>query len=274
MNSGNTFTTELDRPLQQILENAIIQQEIPGIVLYISTPEEVWEGAAGVADLETRTPMKPSDRFRIASISKMFVAAVTLQLVEQSELGLEDILTDWLPEDIANRLPNADEITIRQLLQHTSGLADYLENDEFEARVENTSPTHIWKAREAIAYAYDLEPEFDPGEDFFYSNTNYLALELIIEEITGNTLAEAMRSRIHSPLGLNETFTEGRQTQPGGFVSGYEDWDGDGERDNMNQYNDGYGLADGGTDFDYPRLGNLYSYPTCRRRTTRPRNHR
>lgn len=244
--SRNLVAEELDRPLQKVLDNTIIEQDIPGMVLFVSTPEQVWQGAAGVTNLETPTPMQPSDRFRIASISKMFVATVTLQLVEEDKLSLEDTLTDRLPEDIADGLPNTDEITIRQLLQHTSGLADYIDNNDFDRRVENTSPTHVWTAREAIAYAYDLEPEFDPDEDFYYSNTNYLALELIIEEIAGTTLAEVLRSRIHSPLGLNDTFTEGREILPGEFVVGYEDWDGDGEPDNMNQYNEGYGLGDGG----------------------------
>lgn len=116
----------------------------------------------------------------------------------------------------------------------------------FNEAIEKHDPSHVWTATEAIQYAYDLEPEAEPGEKHYYSNTNYILLELIVEQVTGNTLAQELRDRIHEPLELKDTFTEMRERIPGGFVHGYEDWDGDGKRDDVTRKNGGNGLGDGG----------------------------
>lgn len=240
-----TITAEL----QAILDRKVARQNIPGVAAYVSTPEGTWMGASGVADLKTKRPLKPSDRFRIGSITKTFVAVVVLQLWEEQELSLDDAIADWLPETLlpektSARLANSEKITIRQLLNHTSGLTDYLESDEFQADFEADS-THHWTAREVLEYAYDLEPEAEPGEEFSYSNTNYIILELIVEEVTGNRLAQELRDRIYEPLGLQDTFMELQEKITGGFVSGYDDWDEDGRRDNVTRL-EAWGLGDGG----------------------------
>lgn len=239
--------------LQQVLNASVADQGIPGAVLYLATRDGSWAGASGVSNLKTNTPMKPRDRFPIGSISKTFVAVVILQLVAEEKLDLDDTLIDWLSEEICGaegersyRIPHSQKITIRQLLNHTSGLADYLDTDEFNAALEKTNPKHIWRAAEAISYAYDLDPLAKPGQKFHYANTNYILLELIVEAVTENSLAREMRDRIHAPLGLVDTFTEMHEEIPGGFVEGYPDWNGDGEIDNLTHCHHCTGLGDGG----------------------------
>lgn len=237
---------KLEADLQAVLEAGVKEQGIPGAVLYVQTPEGIWIGASGFADLKSKKVMRPHDRFRIASMSKMFVATVVLQLAEAEELHLEDAIADWLPEDISDRLPNSDTISIRQLLNHTSGLDDYFGSDEFYEAAKETDLTYIWTATEAIQYAYHLDPLFAPGEEHYYSNTNYILLELIVEEITGNTLAQEIRDRILRPLHLKDTFTEMREKIPGDFVRGYEDYQQKGIREDVTDLNWGNGLGDGG----------------------------
>lgn len=228
--------------LQQVLDESIKEESIPGAVLYISTPQGTWIGASGKASLETGTLMKPKDRFRIGSVCKTFVSVVVLQLVQEGKLNLDDPITKFLPKEITSRLPNSNHITIRELLNHTSGLSNYM-NDEFYAEVKK-KPTYPWTATEVLQFVYDLAPVGDPGEKFQYSDTNYILLELIIDKITGSSLATQIRDRILTPLGLNNTFMELREPIPGGFVNSYRKVDG--VRTNVTQLNEGNGLGDGG----------------------------
>lgn len=236
----------LTQTLQFLLDEAIHDQKVPGAVLYLGTLDRHYEIASGIANQKKRRSIKPRDRFRIASISKMFVATVVLQLHEEEELDLSDRLPDWLPEEMCDRLENSDRISIRHLLNHTSGLDDYLETEEFQEAAAGRDYKDIWTPQEAIRFAYDLESLNPPGEERCYSNTNYILLELIVEAVTGNPLYVEMRDRILEPIGLKHTFTEARETLPGGFVEGYEDLDEDGVQDCTSPLNFGAGLGDGG----------------------------
>jgi len=236
----------LNSKLQHIIDEAVFSQNIPGAILYLAAPQGTWELAAGFANKETQKMMNPRDRFRIASISKVFVATAVLQLVDEEKITLDDTLRDWLPAQISDRLPNHNIITIRQLLNHTSGLADYLDTEEFTEATTSRDPQQVWTPQEAISYIYNLDPLLPPGKKHSYSNTNYILLEIIVEQVTGHKLHQELRSRLLNPLGLKDTFTEAREHLPGGFVEGYEDIDGDGNPEPCNHLNVGLGLGDGG----------------------------
>jgi D-alanyl-D-alanine carboxypeptidase len=233
-------TTQLRQALYQT-----VSKELPGAGLYVATSDGVWMDAAGWADVQGKKPMQPTDRFRIASLTKMFVSVVCLQLVEDEQLKLSDPIADWLPKAVSDRITNSKKITIRQLLNHTSGLPDPY-SDAFRRSVL-ANPTHKWQAKEVLEYAEGQRAAVPRGS-FFYSNTNYLLLELIIETATGDSLAQSIRQRITQPLGLNDTFMEAREPIPGGFVQGYQDWNDDGQIENVTKplLNDGLGLGDGG----------------------------
>ena len=231
--------------LQKVLDNAVKTQKIPGAVMYFSTPQGQWLGASGVSNLETKTPTKISDGFSIASMSKTFVSVVVLKLVEAKKLNLDSAIAKYLPIDIAKRITNSNIITVRQLLNNTSGVAEYLNTKGFKDATAKRSRSQPWTAREAIKYIYDADAEGAPGNKFIYTDSNYILLELIVENVTKNTLAYAIRTAILQPLGLKNTFTELREPMRGNPATGYGERNKDGKLDSYAEVNDGNGLGDG-----------------------------
>jgi D-alanyl-D-alanine carboxypeptidase len=219
------------------------EEDGPAVVVQVSSPDGVWAAAAGLADGER--PAQPGDRFRIASMSKTFVAVVAVMLADDGAFSMDDPAQDYLPSEVVDNIANLDTVTIRQLLQMRSGIDDYLSTDEFWDTAMD-DPTHEWTANEALEYAYDLPPLFAPDEDYEYSNTNYLLMQLILEQTSGQPLYTLMRNKIFDPLAMNDTYTQIHEDLPGGFVNGYEDMDEDGELDDVTDFNDGAGLGDGG----------------------------
>ncbi|HEU5101216.1 MAG TPA: serine hydrolase [Roseiflexaceae bacterium] len=205
--------------LQQILDSAVADGTIPGAVLTVSLPNGAsWTGASGLADPEDGVAMVPETRVRIGSLSKMFTAVVVLQLVQEGKIDLDAPVATWLPD----LLPNADVITVRELLQHTSGVYDYLEDRKFLSRAYD-DPERVWQPRELVEHAVDLPPSFAPGAEnrWDYSNTNYVILGMIVEQATGRPLAQELRQRIFEPLGLHATYALPDDTVEGPQARGY-----------------------------------------------------
>jgi peptidoglycan/LPS O-acetylase OafA/YrhL/CubicO group peptidase (beta-lactamase class C family) len=205
--------------LQGILDAAVADGTIPGAVLSVHLPNgAIWTSASGLADSESEAAIKPETRVRIGSVSKMFTAVVALQLVEEGKLDLDAPIATWLPDLI----PNADAITIRHLLQHTSGIFDYLEDRRFvsEAYAE---PERVWEPHELVEYAIGFPPSFAPGAEnrWDYSSTNYVILGMIIEQTTGRTLAQELRQRIFEPLDLHQTYALPEEVVEGPQAHGY-----------------------------------------------------
>lgn len=242
--------------LQAILDEVVNRQGVPGAVMYISTPNGYWSGAAGVRSLESKEPMQPNDGFSIASTSKTFVAVVVLQLVEEGRIILDRQISTYLPKDISDRIPYSHKITVRQLLNHTSGVAEYLSTPAFLEAAKLRDRSQPWKATEAIQYIYDQKPKAPPGEEFSYTDTNYILLQLIIEQTTGMTLTQAVRERILNPLGLKNTYTELWEPPTGPVATGYIE-DHDGQLQSQAKVNDGNGLGDGALISDSEDLSNF-----------------
>lgn len=185
--------------LQPALDEAIEHFHGVGLAARVTTPDGSWAGASGYASAQ-KTPLRPDDRFRVASITKVFVAVTVLQLVEEGKLALDDTLDRWFP-----KVPHAGDITVRNLLNHTSGIPDYLGDDEVQEHIREA-----WKPEELVARAVSGgKLDFTPGTKHDYSNTNYIILGRIIERTTGKPVAEEIRRRILKPLALNDTFMEG-----------------------------------------------------------------
>jgi D-alanyl-D-alanine carboxypeptidase len=198
------FDPALAAKLQQVLDRTVADGTIPGAVLSVQIPgAEPWVGASGVRDRRTKEPMEPTTNVRIASISKIFTAVVVLQLVEEGTIQLDQPIATWLPDLV----PNGDRITVHNLLQHTSGLYDYLEDRNFVNRTYR-EPDRIFAPRELVEFATQFPPLFRAGAKgaWDYSSTNFVLLGMIAEQATGNTLAHEMRQRIFEPLGLEQTF--------------------------------------------------------------------
>jgi D-alanyl-D-alanine carboxypeptidase len=145
--------------------------------------------------------MTTDDRFKVASITKTFVATAVLQLVGEGKLGLDDTVAQWLP----GLVPNGDHITVRELLSHTSGLFDYLDDPRPLAPYLALDFRHFWTPRQLIRIAVSHPPLFAPGAGFSYTNTGYLVLGLIAERAGGERLAVQLRRRIFAPLHLTQT---------------------------------------------------------------------
>lgn len=231
----NPVSDNLARELQITLDQSL--DDIPGAVFGIISPRGTWIGTSGFSNLATSTPLVVEDRFQIGSITKMFVATTVLQLVEEGTLTLEDTLDKWLPSETVSNIPNYKEITIRQLLNHTSGIYDYTDALFAQAQINPTLVLREWSPEQLVAFTYAQEPYFVPGESWQYSNTNMILLGLIVETATNSNIASEIRSRIIEPLKLNDTFFAEEEDIPGGFVRGYWDFDRNGTLDDLSFVN-------------------------------------
>ncbi len=185
--------------LQAALDATMEANGVPGAVAGVWTPAGSWVEAAGQADQATGTAMETSDVFPIRSVTKSMVVTLILQLVAEGKLALEAPL-----ERFVKGVPNGDRITVRQLADMTSGVADYSRNPGLGAALSD-DPDHVWTTQELLALALEQPPSFEPGSRFEYSNTNTILLGMIVEEVTGEPLGRALRTRIFEPLGMEHT---------------------------------------------------------------------
>ena len=176
--------------------------------------------AAGFADPAAEIPMTPASRMLIGSVGKTYVAAVALQLVQEKRLALGDPIERWLGSaDWFARLPNGPGITVRMLMNHTSGLERYEFNDRFTADLTK-QPDRTWRPEELVGYILDRKPPFSAGNGWSYSDTNYIVLGMIIERITGSPYYDEMRRRILVPFKLKDTVPSDSREIPG-LVQGF-----------------------------------------------------
>jgi len=237
-----TDCDQLQTELQQYADAKLTNEavEFAGLMLGVDTPTcGVVVVAAGLANVEPETPMTPDHMLPIASITKTFVATRVLQLVDEGDLSLDDTLSNWRTD-----IQNAESITVRQLLNHTSGVPDIFTADCVEASQSN--PSLVWTIETILDCIDGLDPENEPGEEWHYSNTNYVLLGSIVEAVTGNALHVEIRSSLLSPLGLDHTFNLHHEDPPGDVAGSYHligtSWTDD--TDAMGNYSGVYACGD------------------------------
>jgi D-alanyl-D-alanine carboxypeptidase len=197
-----------------------------GVQVRIHDEDGGWTGSAGVRELDGGT-VSTNGRFRVGSITKMFVSTVILQLVDEGKVVLDDPISDYLPEFGLN-----PRITVRMVLQHTSGLFNYTGEPNpdgtlepgipMEAREFERNRFHTYAPEELVELALSKPARFEPGTAWRYSNTNYVLAGLLIERITGTPYATQVRQRILAPLGLRDTLLPGTRIGiPGPHAHGY-----------------------------------------------------
>ena len=179
----------------------IVNDGVPGAIGLARHGSQVTIATSGLADVATQTPMASGDRVRVGSVTKTFVATVVLQLVAEHLLSLGDTVDHWLP----GLVPDGGNITIQELLQHTSGIYSYT-NDPGFLRALISDPTRVWKPKELVRIAVAHPPLFPPGTAFAYSNTDYILLGMIIQAATGHSVGRELQARIFKPLGLRDTY--------------------------------------------------------------------
>ncbi len=205
---------------QWLLDRAV-SGGLVGASSHVSGPGFEFNGAAGLANIVSGEPMTPGHAMYMASLGKPFTAALALQLCDEGVLDLDSPVSHWLPHDLAGRIPSSETITLRHLLNHTSGLIDYM-NDQKAWRSDFVhDPYKRWTHANVIPYIYDKPLRFRPGSDFDYSNSNYILVGLIIERVTGRPLHTLMQQRIIEPLGMRNTFADGAADRGEELAHGY-----------------------------------------------------
>ncbi|MFT4036830.1 MAG: serine hydrolase domain-containing protein [Thermomicrobiales bacterium] len=201
--------------LHTIVQEGMARQRIPGVIAGVWTPQGAWRTAVGIADLRTAAPMMADGHIRIASVSKTFVATVLLQLIAEEKASLEDTLETYVPG-----VPNGERITLRHLLGMTGGIFNYINDAELEPTYTN-DPLIPFSRADFLTVMARNTPNFAPGEDAEYSDSNYYLLGLIIEQITGRDVAEDIAERILQPLGLTNTSLPATSAMPAPHPRGY-----------------------------------------------------
>ncbi len=228
VNLGCELTSDGDPDPQVLFQSELdaLQREyqFPGATAaYVLEDGRSGVVSTGFADLESRTPMQPSTRILAASIGKTFVSATVLALAHEGRLGLDDDISIWLgDEDWFHRLPNSESITVRDLLSHTAGIANHVDDPVFAADFQQrwTETENSFTPVALIEYALDKPPLFEPGEGWAYSDTGYVLLGLIIEKATGRSYYDEVEQRFLVPLDLTLTSPSDRRELPD-LATGY-----------------------------------------------------
>jgi D-alanyl-D-alanine carboxypeptidase len=202
--------------LQATLDGLRAKLAIPGVSATILLPDgTTWTGVSGLADVASRTMVAPDTAFAFASVSKTFTSALIIELIGEGRLRLTDSAVTLLPP---LRIALDRRITVAMLLNHTSGLADYFLNPKIDGPLQ-ARPAAAWTADRTLAYVG--KPLSAPGAAWHYSNTNYLLLGLIAERATGQSLAEAIRTRLLEPTGLAATWYQAGEAATSTLAHGY-----------------------------------------------------
>lgn len=198
--------------LQSVMDR-FTQKELPGISLALySESEGWWAGASGYARIEDKTPMTTCHLQYLQSVAKTYMAVAILQLYEKGKIDLNASMTKYLPSKYSTCIKHAERITIKMLLNHTSGIAEYISLPRYTEAVILT-PQKVISMDWAIELLKKEEPQFTTGAEYRYTNTNYLILAMIAEEVTGNH-ARYIQEHIFRPLQMNNSYYQPANQTP------------------------------------------------------------
>jgi D-alanyl-D-alanine carboxypeptidase len=214
-------TNVLKKELQLKLDEWHKAGKFPGATFGVVLADgESFGLAVGYSDRDAKTPMKPTDRMPAGSTGKTFAAAMAMQLIKEGRISLDDKIEKYLGKETwFARLPNARDVTIRQLMNHTSGLVRYEFKKEFTDFL-TANPYKVWTPEDRLAYLFDEKPPFEAGKGWDYSDTNYIVLGMIIERVTGKKFYDEAYKRFIKKFKLNDTIAQdGPELK--GVVQGY-----------------------------------------------------
>ncbi|MGW7416038.1 serine hydrolase domain-containing protein [Streptomyces sp. NPDC054863] len=207
--------------LQQAVQGAadrLVELGAAGVQFRVARGEEAFVVTSGIAELGSDRPVPEDGRFRISCITKPFVAVVVLQLVAEGKIELDRTVESYLP----GLIPYGERITIRNLMQHTSGLYNYMDSFQKPGDRFLKDRHRHFEPEDLIAIAAAKPLEFEPGTKFAYCNTNYFIIGLLIKKVTGRGHREEITDRVLTPLGLEETYLPGDDPNiPGPHAHGY-----------------------------------------------------
>ena len=194
--------------------NEGINYGFDGMIAYVDEagkPPEFY--AAGWHDRKKKIPAYPQALFKIASITKLYIAVATTKLVTEGRLSLDKTLAEYFPE-LAERIEYSDKITLRMMVQHRSGIPNFVDHPDYWTKPPKNR-------QETLEYALDLPADFEPGEDYGYSNTNYMLIEDLMDKTLGYSHQQYIKEKILIPLGLKNTFGSLSEVNMDNVMSGY-----------------------------------------------------
>ncbi len=184
---------------QAALDDTRAALGFPGVVAGVWSPGGSWVSSSGTRGEGMDEAATAGDHTRVGSLTKTMTATVVLQLVEEGKLSLDDVIGTYVAG-----MPNGEVATLAQLLDMTAGIPTYTASDEFQAQLF-ADPERQWTPEELLAFVADTPADFAPGEGWSYSNTNYVLLGLVIEQVTGQPIADVFQERLFGPLGMVDT---------------------------------------------------------------------
>ncbi len=196
---GSGLKTIDKNALQSMVDETAKELLVPGYMVLLRTPQGEFAAASGTTKLGEDKPPTADTHFRIASVTKTMTSAATLLLAQEGKLSLQDPVSKYI-----SGVPNGDNITIALLLEMRSGLYSFTDSPKITTSLDN-DPTREWKPQELLDIAFAQPPNFAPGAEYEYSNTNYVLLGLIVEKLDGKPLATVFEDRLFEPLGLTNT---------------------------------------------------------------------
>ncbi len=188
----------------------------PGVSAAVATTNGViWSGTAGWSDIENRQAVTPEQLFGIGSITKTFTSVILQQLADEGQLDLDAPLASLLGDEV-NGIANANTATVRQLMNHTSGIPSWEDDATWkrEGRGAELDPGHVWGKTETLRYIQGQPALFAPGAQYSYSNSNFTLLGRVVEVVTGKDLVAVIEARIRRPVGIDSIFLEGFEPIP------------------------------------------------------------
>ena len=206
---------------QSILDN-YVKEGLPGISALVRDEGGTWIGYSGKADIGKNIPFTPCHPSKAASITKFMVGTLTFMLQEKGLININDKISKYIDHDILSKIKNADQVTIKNCMQHTTGFYDITEDSEFYLAVLN-NPNKSWSANELLKFMYGKDPNFAPNEGVLYSNSNTIFVSMCLDKVLGYSHARALRSMIWEPLGMNDTYYQSREDLPNTVAQGYYD---------------------------------------------------
>ncbi len=225
---GNPNPLHPKAAVMQGIIDKYVKKGLPGISLMITNGDGSWLGTGGYSSLEDKVKYKPCHVAKVASITKFMVGTLVFKLIEDSTVSglsyrdLDQPISHWLDHEVLKKIENGMQATLRQCLNHSTGIYDLILDSDFYLGVLN-DPNKHWTQDELLKYIYGKPSNFKPGDTAIYSNTNTLLVSMVIEKASGQTHEKLLREKIWTPLGMFDTYYQGRENLPDYVAQGYYD---------------------------------------------------
>jgi len=244
----------------QALIEEYVRKGLPGIILLVKDENGFYIGAAGMADIKEGIKLQPCHISKICSITKFELGVAIMRLQEKGILSLDDPISKYIPADKLDKIANGNEpLTVRNLMNHTSGIYDVIDDQGFYLQVLNNPGKH-WEADDLLKYVYNKDAMFgfSPPDTAGYSNTNFTLLTMIVESATGKPHGQVLHEEVFDPLGLQDTYYFWHDPLPANMVAqGYYDLYNNGTLMNLTNWNTGSGNGYGGV---YSTVWDMYLF--------------